>query len=56
MIFDELTDEQILRSLIAECAKALNEIKCARKDLDVADARLRFLLSAVHHLNDKIGE
>lgn len=56
MIFDELSDEQILRSMIAEAAKAISELKCARKDLDVADARLRFLLSAIHHLNDKIGE
>ena len=32
------------------------EIKCARKDLEQADARLRFLLSAIHYLKDKIGE
>lgn len=56
MLFDELSDEQILRSMIAEAAKTIAELKCARKDLEQADARLRFLLSAIHHLRDKIGD
>jgi hypothetical protein len=56
MLFDELNDEQILRSMIAEAAKTISELKCARKDLEQADARLRFLLSAIHHLNDRIGD
>lgn len=56
MLFDELSDEQILRSMIAEAAKTIAELKCARKDLEQADARLRFLLSAIHHLHDKIGD
>ncbi|CAB4158683.1 hypothetical protein UFOVP700_25 [uncultured Caudovirales phage] len=56
MIFDELNDEQILRSMIAEAAKTIAELKCARKDLEQADARMRFLLSAIHHLKGKIGD
>lgn len=56
MIFDKLTDEDIILSLIAETAKSINEVKCARKDLEQADARLRFMLSALHHMKDKIGE
>jgi hypothetical protein len=56
MIFDTLTNEQLLRSMEAESAKAIAEVKCARKDLEQADARLRFLLSVIHHLKDKIGE
>jgi len=56
MLFDELSDEQILRSMIAESAKAISELKCARRDLEQADARLRFLLGAIHHLRDKIGD
>jgi hypothetical protein len=56
MLFDELSDEQILRSMIAEAAKTIAELKCARRDLEQADARLRFLLSAIHHLRDKIGD
>ncbi len=54
MIFDELTLDQLVRSMEAEAAKAIAEIKCARKDLEQADARLRFLLSVIHHLKDKI--
>lgn len=56
MIFDTLNTEQLLRSMEAEAAKAIAEVKCARKDLEQADARLRFLLSVIHHLKDKIGE
>jgi len=56
MIFDKLSDEDIILSLIAECAKSMNEVKCARKDLEQADARLRFALSALHHMKDKIGQ
>jgi hypothetical protein len=54
VIFDELTLDQLVRSMEAEAAKAIAEIKCARKDLEQADARLRFLLSVIHHLKDKI--
>lgn len=56
MIFDKLNTEDLLRSMEAEAAKGLAELKCARKDLEQADARMRFLLSVIHHLKDKIGE
>ena len=56
MLSDELNDEQILRSMIAEAAKTTAELKCARRDLEQADARLRFLLSAIHYMRDKIGD
>ena len=53
MIFDDYPKEDILRSLVAECAKALAEIRCAKKDLDSAESRLKFLLSAIHYIKDK---
>lgn len=56
MLFDKLDDFDVLRSMEAEAAKALSELKCARRDLEQADARMRFLLSAIHHLKDKIGD
>lgn len=56
MIFDTINDYDVLRSMEAECAKTLNEIKCARKDLEQAEVRQKFLLSAIHHLKDKIGK
>jgi len=54
MIFDDLTIEQLVRSMEAEAAKAISEIKCSRKDLEQADARLRFLLSVIHNLKDRM--
>ncbi len=56
MIFDKISTEDLLKSMEAEAAKTLSELKCARKDLEQADARMRFLLSVIHHLKDKIGE
>lgn len=56
MIFDKLTTFEILKSMEAEAAKCFSEIKCARSDLDQADARMRFLLSTIHYLKDKIGK
>lgn len=56
MFFDKIDTHDILKSMEAEAAKSIAEIKCARKDLEQADARMRFLLSAIHHLKDKIGE
>jgi len=54
MLFDELTDEQLLRSMEAEAAKALAELKCLRRDSEQIDARLRFLLSVIHNLKDRM--
>lgn len=56
MIFDKLTTPEILKSMEAEAAKCMAELKCSRKDLEQADARLRFLLSSIHYLKDKIGD
>jgi hypothetical protein len=56
MIFDKLDIHDILKSMEAEAAKTMAELKCARRDLEQADARLRFLLSAIHYLKDKVGE
>ena len=55
MIFDKLSDIDLYRSMEAEAAKAIAELKCARRDLEQADARLRFVLSVVHHLKNKVG-
>ena len=56
ILYDKLSTDDLLRSMEGEAAKTLSELKCARKDLDQADARMRFLLSVIHHLKDKIGE
>jgi hypothetical protein len=57
MFFEKLTTDEILRSLEAEAAKSLSELKCLRKDAEQIDARLRFILSAVHYMkNDLHGD
>ncbi len=43
-LLDKKTDEELLESLIKETAKAQNEISCARRDLEKATARLKFVL------------
>lgn len=49
-ILDQKTDKQLEQSLLAEVAKASNEIKCARQDLDKATSRLGFLLVVINEL------
>jgi hypothetical protein len=49
-ILDSKSDKELLQSLIAEIAKATNEVKCARGDIDKAQSRLKFLLAVAHTL------
>jgi hypothetical protein len=43
-VLDTKTDEELLHSMIAETAKAKNEVTCAKKDLEKATNRLNFWL------------
>jgi hypothetical protein len=49
-VLDSKTDKQILESLITEIAKATNEVKCAKADIDKAQGRIKFLLVLAHTL------
>lgn len=49
-ILDTKTDEELYRSILAELAKARNELNCARNDLDKANSRVSFLLAIVNSL------
>ena len=49
-LLDQKTDEELLKSLLAELAKARNEIACAQRDVDKANSRLGFLLVVVNTL------
>jgi hypothetical protein len=54
-IIDSKNDTQLLQSIIAESAKAINEIKCANNDLAKAKNRLRFcVMLANTMLNRKL--
>jgi hypothetical protein len=55
-ILDDKTDKELLESLLAELAKAQNEITCARKDLEKAQGRQKFLLVLAHQLIQRQGD
>ena len=49
-ILDQKTDRELEQSLLAEVAKASNEIKCARQDLEKATSRISFVLAVANKL------
>jgi hypothetical protein len=49
-LLDNKSDKELLESVIAEIAKAANEIKCAKGDLEKAHNRVKFLLVLTHEL------
>jgi hypothetical protein len=55
-MFENVSDEQMLRSMLAETAKANNEIRCAQADLDKAKNRLGFLVMLTNKLIDRKKE
>jgi hypothetical protein len=50
MTLDSKTDGELLRSLLAENAKAANEIRCAQGDLAKAQSRLSFTVAVLNEL------
>jgi hypothetical protein len=55
-VLDKKTDKQLLESLVAEIAKATNEIKCARGDIEKAQSRIKFMLVLSHTLIERQGD
>jgi len=56
-ILDSKTDKELLQSLVGEIAKATNELRCAKGDLDKATSRLSFLVVLSNKLLDRqIGD
>ena len=49
-ILDSKTAEELHLSILAELAKASNELRCAKADLDKVSSRLSFLLAATNNL------
>lgn len=43
-ILKDKTDKELLQSILAEIAKAQNEIRCSQGDLQKAQSRIKFLL------------
>lgn len=55
-LLDKKTDDEILRTMLAEIAKANNEVRCARGDLDKAHGRLNFLLVLANKMIQRNGD
>ena len=52
-IWNNKTTPEILKSLEAETAKASRELRCAEADIQKAQNRITFCLSAIHNLKDR---
>jgi len=52
-VLDKKTDEELLRSIICEIAKAKNELNCAKGDIEKATSRLNFLLVVTNKLAER---
>jgi hypothetical protein len=55
-ILDDKSDKELLESLIQEIAKATNELRCAKADIDKAQSRIKFLLVLAHTLINRQGD
>jgi hypothetical protein len=52
-VIDSKTTEDLLKSLLAETAKARNEINCSQADLKKAQNRISFLLVVINKLIER---
>ena len=52
---DNKSDDELIRSLLAETAKSKNEIDCAQRDLDKAYGRLNFAIVLLNTLINRKG-
>ena len=55
-ILDQKSNDELLRSLLAELAKSNNELKCARQDLEKATGRLSFAIAVANRLINRTGD
>ena len=49
-ILQNKTDLELSQSILAETAKATNELKCARNDIEKAQSRLSFVIALTNEL------
>jgi len=52
-LLDNKREEDLLDALLPEIAKAQNEIRCARRDLEKATNRISFILLIVNKLIER---
>lgn len=49
-VLKELTEKELLQSMLAETAKTLNEINCSIKDVNKARNRLTFQIAVINEM------
>lgn len=49
-VIDSKSTQELQRSLLAEIAKATNELKCARGDVEKAQSRLQFAVAVLNEM------
>jgi hypothetical protein len=49
-ILQNKSDLELSQSILAETAKATNELKCARNDIEKAQSRLSFVIALTNEL------
>ena len=52
-IWNTKTVQEIILSMEAEIAKAQNELRCAKGDVEKASNRIAFCISAIHNLKSR---
>jgi predicted small metal-binding protein len=55
-ILDSKSDQELVQSLLAEIAKAHNELKCARADIEKAQSRMKFVIMLSNKLIERQGD
>jgi len=55
-ILTNKTSQELAQSVIAETAKARNEIACAQRDCAKAESRLKFLIAVANELAKRPGD
>jgi hypothetical protein len=55
-ILDQKSNDELTKSLLAEVAKAQNEVRCAQQDLTKAQSRIGFLLVVINTLIKRQGD
>jgi hypothetical protein len=52
-VIDSKTDNELLRSLVAETAKTSAELRCAKQDIETAQTRAAFAILLLNELIDR---
>lgn len=55
-LLENKTDKEILQSILAEIAKAKNELSCAKADIQKAQSRISFLIVAANEMIKRQGD